>query len=94
MEVSALQTEAEAITLSAPWRAPLLSTSRKMESLKVSFPVKAVRAVSPEGRFLASDGNALKLPFGQSGHIRAMRKRQENGKLLWSEEVSFCRSPD
>lgn len=59
MEVSALQTEAEAITLSAPWRAPLLSTSRKMESLKVSFPVKAVRAVSPEGRFLASDGNAL-----------------------------------
>lgn len=54
MEVSALQTEAEAITLSAPWRAPLLSTSRKMESLKVSFPVKAVRAVSPEGRFLAS----------------------------------------
>lgn len=58
MEVSALQTEAEAITLSAPWRAPLLSTSRKTESLKVSFPVKAVR-VSPEGRFLASDGNTL-----------------------------------
>lgn len=61
-----------------------------MESLKVSFPVKAVMAVSPEGRFLASDGNALSF-YSDS---QATSEQQGSGKHLWSEEVSFCGSPD
>lgn len=52
MEVSALQTEAEAITLLAPRRIRLPSTSRKMESLKVSFPVSSVWLCHQRAGFL------------------------------------------
>lgn len=71
MEVSALQTEAEAITLSAPWRAPLLSPSREMESLKVSFPVKAVQRCHQRAGFL------LQMEM-HSVSIWTVRPRQSN----------------